>query len=71
METACVAKTVLLGAESTADLPRGRDAMLWQEAGSLQVRLLPEGARDSRSGLRHHLWYSSYFYAALEKWIIF
>lgn len=66
-----VAKTVLLGAQSTADLPCGCDALLWQEARSLQIRLLHGQARDPRSGLRHHLWCTTYFYTAFAKWIHF
>lgn len=66
-----VTKTVLIGSESTADLPRGGDALLWQEARSLQIRLLHGQARDPRSGLCHHLWCSTYFCTAFAKWIHF
>lgn len=47
------------GPESTADLPRGSNALLWQETRSLEVRLLHEQSWDQRSGLCHHLRYSN------------
>ncbi|XP_045396990.1 cytosolic iron-sulfur assembly component 3 isoform X4 [Lemur catta] len=36
------------------DLPRDRDALLRQEAGSVQTRLFQPGAPDARCGLRPH-----------------
>lgn len=56
---------MLLGAQSTSDLPCGSNALLWQEAWGLEVRILPWESGDSRSGLCHHLRYSNHSYAAL------
>lgn len=56
---------VFLGAESTADLPCGSNALLWQETWGFTVRLLPDQRWDPWSGLCHHIWYSDYSYSGL------
>lgn len=48
---------MLLGAQSTADLSRGGDALLWQEARGLEVRLLHGQSWNPGGGLCHYLWY--------------
>lgn len=56
---------VFLGAESTADLPCGSNALLWQETWGFTVRLLHAQRWDPWSGLCHHVWYSDYSYSGL------